>query len=79
MENEQEPCKQLYEKRLNAFYEPLPQAVEEVRGVFSKFDLTQKQAACVTACALNQMTNVEGQFPVIATVALTSALRNAMS
>lgn len=42
MENEQEPCKQLYEKRLNAFYEPLPQAVEEVRGVFSKFDLTHE-------------------------------------
>lgn len=73
-ENERKSCKQRHEKRLEAFYGPLPQAVEEVRSVFGKFGLTQRQAACVTACALNQMASVEEDMPNIATVSLTSAL-----
>ena len=74
---EQESCRQVYEKRLKAFYEPLPQAVKEVRDVFNRFGLTQRQAACVTACALNQMVNVEGVMPDIATVSLIPAVKSA--
>ena len=53
-EGERNSSRQRHEKLLEAFYGPLPQAVEEVRSVFGKFGLTQRQAACVTACALNQ-------------------------
>ncbi len=73
-EGERNSSRQRHEKLLEAFYGPLPQAVEEVRSVFGKFGLTQRQAACVTACALNQMASVDGDMPNIATVSLTSAL-----
>lgn len=56
------------------FFEPLPKVVEELRDVFAKFDLSQQQAACAAACALNQMADVTGGFPRFATVSLHSAL-----
>ncbi|WP_302736797.1 hypothetical protein [uncultured Desulfovibrio sp.] len=56
------------------FFEPLPKVVEELRDVFAKFDLSQHQAACAAACALNQMADVTGGFPKFATVSLLSAL-----
>ena len=56
------------------FFEPLPEAVEELRDVFAKFDLSQQQAACAAACALNQMADISNGFPQFATVSLHSAL-----
>lgn len=56
------------------FFEPLPKVVVELRDVFATFDLSQQQAACAAACALNQMADVTGGFPKFATVSLLSAL-----
>jgi len=56
------------------FFEPLPIVVDALRDVFEKFDLSQQQAACAAACALNQMADVTGGFPRFATVSLHSAL-----
>lgn len=56
------------------FFEPLPAVVGELRGVFEKFNLSQQQAACATACALNQMADVSSGFPKFALVSLHSAL-----
>ena len=56
------------------FFAPLPAVVDELRGLFEKFNLSQQQAACAAACALNQMTNVSNGFPQFATVSLHSAL-----
>jgi len=55
-------------------FEAIQKATEEIRGVFEKFHLTQTQAACASACALNQMTSVQEGWPKIATVYLSSAL-----
>lgn len=63
-----------YEQRHQEFFTPLSQVVTELRTIFEKFDLSQQQAACVAACALNQITNVSNGFPKIVTVSLISAL-----
>lgn len=45
------------------FYAPLPEAVGMLSTLFARQELTQEQAAVVAACALNQMSNTDGQFP----------------
>lgn len=55
-------------------FETLQTVTKEIRAVFDRYDLNQKQAACVTACVLNQMTDLKDSFPKTATVSLTSAL-----
>lgn len=72
--NGEEP-QNIYTQRHQEFFKPLPQAVAELRGVFEKFDLNQTQAACVAACALNQMTRADSGFPQFATVSLSPALQ----
>lgn len=57
-----------------AFYEPLPNVVEELHQIFKRHKLSQHQAACATACALNQMASVENGLPYYATISLFSAL-----
>lgn len=56
------------------FYKDLPNAMTEIEHIFQRFDLSQKQAACVVACALNKMVDVNGEMPKVAFVSLQSAL-----
>ncbi|EFL85507.1 hypothetical protein HMPREF0326_02259 [Desulfovibrio sp. 3_1_syn3] len=37
------------------FFEPLPQVVAELYGIFEQFGLSQRQASCAAACALHQL------------------------
>ncbi len=45
------------------FYAPLPEAVRLLSELFARLELTQEQAAAAAACALNQMSSTDGQFP----------------
>lgn len=63
-----------HEEIYHEFFNPLPEVVKDLHDIFEKHSLSQQQAACAAACALNQMVSVNG-FPKFATVSLHSALQ----
>lgn len=68
--HESNHCDQIFQE----FYGSLPEVTEQIKEIFSKFGLNQKQAACAAACALNQMSHVDGNFPQHVTISLSPAL-----